>query len=115
MLGKEPLAAKVVSNVADSLNALSPLLATKVLNELTKNEIRDIIGKEPIEGGDISSTTAPTAFNKIEETFELSKDEETINNLLTLNPSLTSDDISKFTKLDINYINNIKLKINRYK
>lgn len=116
MLGKEPLTKQVVSNVADSLNSLSPLLATKVLNELTKNEIRDIIGKEPINGGDITSepqADISNSFNKIER-FELTKDEETIKNLLQLNPTLNVDDISKFTKLNKNYVNEIKEKITRY-
>jgi hypothetical protein len=56
----------VVSNVSDSLNALSPLVANKVLSQLTPNEIRGIIGQTPIEGGDVIASETPTknAFAK---------------------------------------------------
>jgi hypothetical protein len=56
----------VVSNVSDSLNALSPLVANKVLSQLTPNEIRGIIGQAPIVGGDVIAPETPTknAFSK---------------------------------------------------
>jgi len=64
----------VVSNVSDSLNALSPLVANKVLSQLTPNEIRGIIGQTPIEGGDVIAPETPTknAFAKFsKETRDL--------------------------------------------
>ena len=67
VIGRKPLEIKnVVSNVADSLGALSPLVATKVLNQLTPNEVRAIIGKEAVVGGDAivpsAEVTAPAGF-----------------------------------------------------
>ena len=67
IIGRKPLEIKnVVSNVADSLGALSPLVATKVLNQLTPNEVRAIIGKEAVVGGDAivpsADVTAPAGF-----------------------------------------------------
>jgi hypothetical protein len=38
---------------SDALNAMSPLVATKVLNSMTENEIRALAGLAPIEGGDV--------------------------------------------------------------
>ena len=65
IIGREPLDVKAnVSNVVDDLNALSPLVATKVLNNLTKNEVRSIIGKPPIEGGDTIAPEEPAAFSE---------------------------------------------------
>jgi hypothetical protein len=68
IVGRKPLEIKnVISNVADSLSALSPLVATKVLNQLTPNEVRAIIGKAGLEGGDLlapsSDVAAPGAFS----------------------------------------------------
>ena len=56
----------IISNVSDSLNALSPLVANKVLSQLTPNEVRAIIGQAPIEGGDVIAPETPTknAFSK---------------------------------------------------
>lgn len=41
------------TDLITSLGKLSPLLATKVLNSMTTNEIRGIVNLEAIEGGDI--------------------------------------------------------------
>jgi len=76
IIGRKPLEIKnVVSNVADSLSALSPLVATKVLNQLTPNEVRAIIGKTAIEGGDVllpsADVTAPAAFKFSKQTRDL--------------------------------------------
>lgn len=40
------------NEVAQALNNMSPLLANRVLEQLTINEIRDLAGLEEIEGGD---------------------------------------------------------------
>ena len=48
------------SKTQDALNAMSPLVATKVLNTMTENEVRALASLPPIEGGDIPlSRTQP--------------------------------------------------------
>ena len=44
--------------VNDSLNTMSPLLATKVLESMTINEIRALASLPPVEGGDQSKGQA---------------------------------------------------------
>jgi hypothetical protein len=41
------------SKTSDALNTMSPLVATKVLNSMTPNEIRALASLPPVEGGDI--------------------------------------------------------------
>ncbi len=41
------------SKTSDALNAMSPLVATKVLNSMTPNEIRALASLPPVEGGDV--------------------------------------------------------------
>ena len=53
------------SRVGQALNEMSPLVATKVLNAMTPNEIRLLAKLAPIEGGDVIA--APTAFSKSDE------------------------------------------------
>ena len=48
------------SKTSDALNSLSPLVATKVLNSMTPNEIRALAQLPPIEGGDVIPTETPT-------------------------------------------------------
>ena len=66
VIGRKPLDLKsnVNTSVVDDLNALSPLVATKVLNTLTSNEIREIINKPAIEGG---NEITPTEEQPVEE------------------------------------------------
>jgi hypothetical protein len=76
VIGRKPLeVTNVISNVADSLSALSPLVATKVLNQLTPNEVRAIIGKEGLQGGDLlapsTDVTAPSGFSFSKQTKDL--------------------------------------------
>jgi hypothetical protein len=76
VIGRKPLeVTNVISNVADSLGALSPLVATKVLNQLTPNEVRAIIGKEGLQGGDLlapsADVTAPSGFSFSKQTKDL--------------------------------------------
>jgi hypothetical protein len=47
------------TGIIDSLSALSPLVATKVLNAMTVNEVRGIVDLEPVEGGDTLTTEEP--------------------------------------------------------
>jgi hypothetical protein len=64
IIGRKPLdiKANVNTSVIDDLNALSPLVANKVLATLTNNEIRNIINKPPVEGGDVIGET-PSQFS----------------------------------------------------
>jgi hypothetical protein len=41
------------SKTQDALNSMSPLVATKVLNTMTENEIRALASLPPVEGGDV--------------------------------------------------------------
>lgn len=41
------------SKTSDALNTMSPLVATKVLNSMTPNEIRALASLPPVEGGDV--------------------------------------------------------------
>jgi len=47
------------SKTADAINSLSPLVATKVLNAMTPNEVRALASLPPIEGGDVIPTETP--------------------------------------------------------
>lgn len=47
------------SKTSDALNSLSPLVATKVLERMTPNEIRALASLPPIEGGDVIQTETP--------------------------------------------------------
>lgn len=47
--------------VNDSLNTMSPLLATKVLESMTINEIRSLASLPPVEGGDMTKDQAAAA------------------------------------------------------
>jgi len=41
------------SRVLNNISTLSPLVATKVLNSMTQNEIRDLVSLGAVEGGDV--------------------------------------------------------------
>jgi capsid portal protein len=47
------------SKTQDALNAMSPLVATKVLNTMTTNEVRALASLAPIEGGDVVPSSTP--------------------------------------------------------
>lgn len=47
------------SKTQDALNAMSPLVATKVLNTMTTNEVRALASLPPVEGGDVIPTQTP--------------------------------------------------------
>jgi hypothetical protein len=42
----------------EALNSMSPLVATKVLEMMTINEVRQLAGLPPVEGGDITNSQA---------------------------------------------------------
>jgi len=46
------------SKTSDALNSLSPLVATKVLEQMTPNEVRALASLPPIPGGDITQAQA---------------------------------------------------------
>lgn len=79
IIGRKPLdiKANISSSIVDDLNALSPLVANKVLSTLTANEIRGIVNKPAISGGETiptDSAPAAAAFGKCEH---FSSDDET--------------------------------------
>ena len=55
--------------VTDSINSLSPLVANKVLESMTPNEIRSLVGLLPKEGGDLP----PVGSTDVSQPGELSE------------------------------------------
>ena len=53
------------SKTSDALNAMSPLVATKVLEQMTVNEVRALASLAPIEGGDVTQAQAAAAQTQI--------------------------------------------------
>lgn len=47
------------SKTQDALNAMSPLVANKVLESMTDNEIRALASLPPVEGGDVIKSQTP--------------------------------------------------------
>jgi len=86
-LGAPALEAKTSStsqDVIDAINSLSPLVANKVLESMTANEIRSLVGLIPEQGGE-DIPTAPSGFNfseddvvKVFEEFGVSKEDYSI-------------------------------------
>lgn len=63
--------------LSEAINSLSPLVANKVLNELTKNEVRALAGLPPVEGGDGPSTqTSDIGFSLDKKELELWNDDD---------------------------------------
>ena len=48
------------SATSDALNAMSPLVANKVLDSMTPNEIRKLASLPPVEGGDLATSSTPS-------------------------------------------------------
>jgi len=61
IVGEEIVEEEAIDNkTGELLNAMSPLLANKVLENLTINETRALAGLKPIQGGDkLPTPTAP--------------------------------------------------------
>lgn len=57
------------SRVAQAVNSLSPLVATKLLNAMTQNEIRSLGSLPAIEGGDVVKVSAFSSEDKVIEEF----------------------------------------------
>jgi hypothetical protein len=80
----EPKTSSTSQDVIDAINSLSPLVANKVLESMTANEIRSLVGLIPEQGGE-DIPTAPSGFNfsdddvvKIFEEFGVSKEDYSI-------------------------------------
>jgi len=80
----EPKTTSTSQDVIDAINSLSPLVANKVLESMTANEIRSLIGLMAEQNGE-NIPTAPSAFNfsdddvvKVFEEFGVSKEDYSI-------------------------------------
>jgi hypothetical protein len=80
----EPKTSSTSQDVIDAINSLSPLVANKVLESMTANEIRSLVGLIPEQGGE-DIPTAPSGFNFSEddvvsvfEEFGVSKEDYSI-------------------------------------
>lgn len=108
----------------NAINGLSPLVATKVLNELSINEIRGLVGLPPVIGGEGKSQVQTlstfsseedelkvfASFGEEESYFEfadLTENELKIMEILSQNPKASLQEISDVTKLDTDVIDSI--------
>ena len=67
IIGRKPLDTSVTQNaVNDAINTLSPLVANKVLESMTPNEIRALVSLPPNAEGNELTPAEPTAFCKHE-------------------------------------------------
>ena len=70
-------------DIIDAINSLSPLVANKVLENLTPNELRALIGLSQTEGGDIiapKTGETPAAFaDQYSVFFEFGEEKESFN------------------------------------
>ena len=80
----EPKTSSTSQDVIDAINSLSPLVANKVLESMTANEIRSLVGLIPEQGGE-DIPTAPSGFKFSEdevvsvfEEFGVSKEDYSI-------------------------------------
>lgn len=62
----EPKTSSTSQDVIDAINSLSPLVANKVLESMTANEIRSLVGLIPEQGGE-NIPTAPSGFKFSED------------------------------------------------
>ena len=51
-------------DVIDAINSLSPLVANKVLEQLTPNELRALVSLQPEQGGEVIPTAQPAQFSE---------------------------------------------------
>lgn len=116
-------------DIVNALNTLSPLVATKVLEAMTAEEIRGLIG---LKGGLVNNTST-VAMSKEDELYEvlfereyqgqtdedavmtfkmqfakeLSQNERAIVDLLSKDSLMPSDGIAKILKIDVKEVNSI--------
>jgi ribosomal protein S25 len=56
-------------DIIDSINSLSPLVANKVLESMTANEIRSLVGLMPEQGGESIPSSSPTIMSQASQKF----------------------------------------------
>lgn len=133
MLGAQKLEPKTSStsqDVIDSLNSLSPLVANKVLESMTPNEIRSIVGLVPqAEGADLPQQMSEQfifeEFGEARDNFTVLKRKERFNeytdyelfasinqtkadilDLISKDKRITPEVIADTLKLDLDVVNN---------
>ena len=85
--------------IIDGINSLSPLVANKVLESMTANEIRGLVGLNPEQGG--SDLQPPTELSK-----ELSELESYLN---SIGEDINRDEWVIVDEREVNYDNEIDL------
>jgi hypothetical protein len=99
-LGAPALEAKTSStsqDVVDAINSLSPIVATKVLNSMTANEIRAIVGLTPtVEGAQI----IPDTETGLESNFKMQFSDDLIIDLFA-NCGESKEDYSIFKSREV--------------
>ena len=82
-IGLEPIEVTQTAtnqDVIDAINSLSPLVANKVLEQLTPNELRALISLQPKEGGEVLNPDQPAQFKDAYQVFfEFGQDKSEFN------------------------------------
>jgi hypothetical protein len=66
--------------IIDGINSLSPLVANKVLESMTANEVRALVGLAPEKGGsDLNPTTLSEQKSELQEIIDLAEDADQEN------------------------------------
>ena len=129
----EEKASTTNQDVIDAINALSPLVANKVLNQLTPNELRALISLQPTEGGEkIAPETAEfssqdfsmlqefgeskasyniwkqkTAFADVELFADVSQLQSNVLDLISKDKRITPEVVASVLKEDVGVIKRI--------
>lgn len=129
----EEKASTTNQDVIDAINALSPLVANKVLNQLTPNELRALISLQPKEGGEniVPETTEfssqdysvlqefgeskegyniwkqKTAFADVELFADVSQLQSNVLDLIAKDKRITPEVVASVLKEDIGVIRRI--------
>lgn len=70
LLGKAPEEQKTQNALVDVIGGLSPLLANKLTESMTQNEIRSIVGLAPLPNGDVIPTVEGTPAGQTQVTAD---------------------------------------------
>ena len=97
MLGLEVLEEEKTNGVADAISMLSPLVAAKVLDTLSNNELRELIGLT-------GSVVVPEVKETFKNNYELANDLENLTTHLELN-GLPADNFEILSAVDIEFSN----------
>jgi DNA-binding Lrp family transcriptional regulator len=66
-------------DVIDAINSLSPLVANKVLNQLTPNELRALVSLQPTQGGEAIPTASQSSeFSDVQNIVQQYKDVDSL-------------------------------------